>query len=155
MIIDSFIRLICRINFFSKHVVFGHVESGQKLVDIIEDLPVDLKTNRPLKDVTIAHCGDCEITSSKSNHFSKTIHHSLVVLLLQKHINRKNVIYLLVMSVTTTKMKVVLLVIMMKRRKNPNIVKNRRRKKNIAERNKPTTMNRNRNQLLLLQSKKF
>jgi hypothetical protein len=43
------------------------VKSGQKLVDIIEDLPVDSNTSRPLKDVIIAHCGDLEYVTSKLN----------------------------------------------------------------------------------------
>ena len=41
------------------------MESGQKLVSLIEDLPVDPDTNRPLKDVMIAHCGELELSSSK------------------------------------------------------------------------------------------
>jgi cyclophilin family peptidyl-prolyl cis-trans isomerase len=53
------------INFFSKHVVFGHVISGQSIVDTIENLPVDSNTNRPLKDVIISHCGQLEILTSK------------------------------------------------------------------------------------------
>ncbi len=41
--------------------------SGQKLVDTIENLAVDPNTNRPLKNVIIAHCGDLEFVTSKLN----------------------------------------------------------------------------------------
>ena len=48
----------------SKHVVFGHVLSGQTIVDSIEKLPVDPETNRPLKDALISNCGQFEMNSS-------------------------------------------------------------------------------------------
>lgn len=44
-------------SFFSVHVVFGHVVSGQELVRQIEDLPVD-RNSRPLQDVVVANCGE-------------------------------------------------------------------------------------------------
>jgi cyclophilin family peptidyl-prolyl cis-trans isomerase len=59
------------LNFFSKHVVFGHVVSGQTLVDTIENLPVEPTTNRPLKDVVISRCGELEIVISKLITLSK------------------------------------------------------------------------------------
>jgi len=49
---------------FSKHVVFGHVVSGQTVVDAIENIPVD-SNSRPLKDVVISHCGQLVLVSSK------------------------------------------------------------------------------------------
>ncbi|CAF4222127.1 unnamed protein product, partial [Rotaria sordida] len=53
-----------------KHVIFGHVVSGQAVVDTIESLPVDPNTNRPLKDALISHCGQLEIVT-KSNKSKK------------------------------------------------------------------------------------
>ncbi len=53
------------INFFSKHVIFGHVLSGQSVVQTIENLPVDPNTSHPLKDVVISHCGQLESVTSK------------------------------------------------------------------------------------------
>ncbi|CAF3810877.1 unnamed protein product, partial [Adineta steineri] len=53
-----------------KHVVFGHVVSGQAVVDTIENLPVDSATNRPLKDVIITNCGQLE-SITKSNKSKK------------------------------------------------------------------------------------
>jgi cyclophilin family peptidyl-prolyl cis-trans isomerase len=50
---------------FSKHVIFGHVVSGQSVVDTIENLSIDSSTNRPLKDVIISHCGELELVRSK------------------------------------------------------------------------------------------
>jgi len=58
------------INLFSKHVVFGHVISGQSVVDTIENLSVDSKTNRPLKDVVISNCGQLENVKSKKRQIS-------------------------------------------------------------------------------------
>jgi cyclophilin family peptidyl-prolyl cis-trans isomerase len=55
-----------------KHVVFGHVVSGQEIVDVIEELPVDSNTNRPLKDVIISQCGDLEYATSKLMNFFKS-----------------------------------------------------------------------------------
>jgi hypothetical protein len=49
------------------------VISGQQLVDIIEDLPVDSNTNRPLKDVIISHCGDLEYATSKLMNFFENL----------------------------------------------------------------------------------
>lgn len=43
--------------FFSVHVVFGEVVSGQEVVSHIEDLPVD-RMSRPLQDAKIAKCGE-------------------------------------------------------------------------------------------------
>ncbi|KAK2704342.1 peptidyl-prolyl cis-trans isomerase G-like isoform X1 [Artemia franciscana] len=40
-----------------KHVVFGHVVSGQDVVRLIESQPVD-RNSRPLQDCKIAHCGE-------------------------------------------------------------------------------------------------
>ena len=58
-------------HFFSKHVVFGHVVSGQNVVDTIENLPIDPITNRPLKNVIISHCGQIELITSKRMNFLK------------------------------------------------------------------------------------
>lgn len=37
--------------------MFGHVVSGQEVVDAIENVPVNPGNNRPLKDVVVSHCG--------------------------------------------------------------------------------------------------
>ena len=50
--------------FFRKHVVFGHVVSGQPVVDAIESVSVD-SNSRPLKNVVIAHCGQLVLVSSR------------------------------------------------------------------------------------------
>jgi hypothetical protein len=49
---------------FSKHVVFGHVISGESVVDAIENMAVD-SNSRPLKDVVVSHCGQLVLVSSK------------------------------------------------------------------------------------------
>lgn len=46
-------------------MVFGHVLSGQTIVDSIENLSIDSETNRPSKDVVISTCGQFEMNSSK------------------------------------------------------------------------------------------
>ena len=52
--------------FSSKHVVFGHVVSGETVVDMIENVSVDPNSNRPLKDIFISHCGQLDIVRSKT-----------------------------------------------------------------------------------------
>ncbi|CAF4792145.1 unnamed protein product, partial [Rotaria sp. Silwood1] len=46
-----------------KHVVFGHVVSGQSVVDAIENISVDSSNSRPSKDVVISHCGQLVLVS--------------------------------------------------------------------------------------------
>ncbi|CAF1278531.1 unnamed protein product, partial [Rotaria sordida] len=46
-----------------KHVVFGHVVSGQQVVDTIENVSVDPNNSRPLKDIVISHCGQLVLIS--------------------------------------------------------------------------------------------
>lgn len=43
--------------YFSVHVVFGEVITGQDLVRQLEDLPVD-RNSRPLQDAIISNCGE-------------------------------------------------------------------------------------------------
>ncbi|CAF3400434.1 unnamed protein product, partial [Rotaria sp. Silwood2] len=45
-----------------KHVVFGHVISGQSVVDTIQNISVD-SNRRPLQDIVIAHCGQLILDS--------------------------------------------------------------------------------------------
>lgn len=40
-----------------KHVVFGHVVSGENLIESIENLPVNAN-NKPVVDATISNCGE-------------------------------------------------------------------------------------------------
>lgn len=50
---------------FSKNVVFGCVVSGQSVVDAVVNVATDAETERPLKDIIIAHCGELDNNSSK------------------------------------------------------------------------------------------
>lgn len=43
--------------FFSVHVVFGEVVSGQEIITHIEGLPVD-RMSRPLQDAKVVNCGE-------------------------------------------------------------------------------------------------
>ena len=54
--------------YFSIHVVFGRVVSGQAIVKQIEGLPVDRKS-RPLQDVRIANCGELVLLKRKKGKF--------------------------------------------------------------------------------------
>jgi peptidyl-prolyl isomerase G (cyclophilin G) len=57
--------------YFSKHVVFGQVVSGQEIVKQIENLDTD-KKNRPLVPVTIANSGELVLQpKAKGNSISR------------------------------------------------------------------------------------
>lgn len=43
--------------YFSVHVVFGEVVSGQEIITHIEGLPVD-RMSRPLQDAKVVNCGE-------------------------------------------------------------------------------------------------
>ncbi|CAF2064263.1 unnamed protein product, partial [Rotaria magnacalcarata] len=45
-----------------KHVVFGHVVSGQLVVDVIDNVPIDTN-GRPSQDVVIDQCGQLILCS--------------------------------------------------------------------------------------------
>ncbi|CAF1367819.1 unnamed protein product, partial [Rotaria magnacalcarata] len=53
-----------------KHVVFGHVLSGQSVVDTIYNVAVD-SNMRPLQYVIIAHCGQLILDSEKEQKISR------------------------------------------------------------------------------------
>ncbi|CAF1295786.1 unnamed protein product [Rotaria magnacalcarata] len=50
-----------------KHVVFGHVVSGQLVVDVIDNVPIDTN-GRPSQDVVIDQCGQLILCSNILTH---------------------------------------------------------------------------------------
>ncbi|CAF3701643.1 unnamed protein product [Rotaria socialis] len=59
---------------FRKHVVFGHVISGQSVVNIVQNISVD-SNRRSLQDVVIAHCGQLiRNKKAKDDNNSQDLH---------------------------------------------------------------------------------
>ncbi|CAF3417805.1 unnamed protein product [Rotaria socialis] len=57
-----------------KHVVFGHVISGQSVVNIVQNISVD-SNRRSLQDVVIAHCGQLiRNKKAKDDNNSQDLH---------------------------------------------------------------------------------
>ncbi|CCD24078.1 peptidylprolyl isomerase family protein CPR5 NDAI_0C04180 [Naumovozyma dairenensis CBS 421] len=57
----------------NKHVVFGKVINGMEVVEYIARVDRDMKTNKPLKDVTIVECGELETVPLKQDD-AKELH---------------------------------------------------------------------------------